>query len=170
MPKGRRRDIYKGRFDEGFDINRDIDLAHLRSIMQMDKPSNEDLNYYGLYVYNIIKILLNGSNFRGYKDDVKEDMTGEALIDMTKARTKFDGAEHPEPSAPFNYLFRVGFHSFQHVLNTYYRMQNRMIPASQVGKGIRIADSSKEFTDDILEKAVNDWDAIADNLRTTEAP
>lgn len=158
------RDIYKGRFDEGFDINRDVDLAHLREIMAIGDIDNENYNYYGLYCSNIIKIMLNSSRFRGYADDVKEDLTSEAILDMLKARTKFDGAKYTQPSAPFNYLYRIGFHSFQHVLANYYKMQNRMVPASLVGNGTKLSDGD-DFDEDILDKAVTDWDAIADNLR-----
>lgn len=167
MPKGRKRDIYRGRHEEGFDINRDIDLSHLREIMEKDEPSNEEYNYYGLYVTNIVRIMLNAAKFRGYPDDVKEDLRGEATIDMLKARRKFKGADYPQPTAPFNYLYRIGFHSFQHVLSNYYLMQNRMVAASRVGRGTCLADSPEEFTDDIMEKAVSDWDAIAENLRTS---
>lgn len=158
------RDIYKGRFDEGFDINRDVDLAHLREIMAIGDIDNENYNYYGLYCSNIIKIMLNSSRFRGYADDVKEDLTSEAILDMLKARTKFDGAKYTQPSAPFNYLYRIGFHSFQHVLANYYKMQNRMVPASLVGNGTKLSDGD-DFDENILDKAVTDWDAIADNLR-----
>lgn len=160
-----KRDIYRGRHDQGFDINRDVDLAHLREIMTVDDISNEDYNYFGLYTRNIIRIMLNGAKFRGYSDEVKEDLEGEALIDMLKARRKFKGDLYPQRTAPFNYLFRIGFHSFQHVLENYYHMQNRMVPASQVGAGSLLMDSGVEFSDDILDKAVADWDAIAENLR-----
>lgn len=165
MPKGRRRDIYRGRLDAGFDIDRDVDLAHLREIMETEEPENEDYNFFGLYVRNIILIMLNSAHFRGYQDDVKEDIMGEALIDCLKARRKFRGDEYPQPSAPFNYLYRIGFRSAQHVLAKYYLMQNRMVAASLVGQGTHLMDSPEEFTDDIIEKAVNDWDAIAENLR-----
>lgn len=165
MPKGKKRDIYRGRHEEGFDINRDVDLAHLRAIMGMPEPSNEDYNFFGLYVENIIKIMLNGAKFRGYPDDVKEDLAGEARIDMLKARRKFKGDLFPARTAPFNYLFRIGFHSFQHVLANYYEMQHRMVSASRVGAGTRLMDSPVEFSDDIIEKAVNDWELIEENLR-----
>ena len=49
-----KRDIYKGRTDEGFNIDRDVDLVHLRAIMGTEDPSNDDLNHYGLYCKNII--------------------------------------------------------------------------------------------------------------------
>lgn len=158
------RDIYKGRFDEGFDINNDVDLAHLREIMAIDDIDNESYNYYGIYCTNIIKIMLNSSRFRGYDDDVKDDLRSEAIYDMLKARTKFDGAKYTQPSAPFNYLYRVGFHSFQHVLANYYKMQNRMVPASLVGKGTKMSGGD-DFDEDIIDKAATDWDDIADNLR-----
>ena len=41
------RDIYKGRFDKGFDINNDVDLQHLREIMGMKEVDNGNYNYYG---------------------------------------------------------------------------------------------------------------------------
>jgi hypothetical protein len=163
--KRQRRDIYRSRFDAGFDINRDIDLGHLRSLMATDDIKDGDYNFYGLYVKNIIKIMLNSSHFRGYDDDVKEDLEAEATIDMLKARTKFAGEKYPQPSAPFNYLYRIGFHSFQHVLANYYQIRCKIIPASQVGSGSLMMDSSDDFSEDILDKAVTDWDAIADNLR-----
>lgn len=160
-----KRDIYKGRHDEGFDINKDVDLAHLRELMSVDDISNADYNYFGLYTRNIIKIMLNSSKFRGYDDAVKEDLEGEAMFDMLRARRKFKPELYPQPSAPFNYLYRIGYHSFQHVLENYYHMQNRMVPASQVGAGALLMDSAIEFSDDILDKAVADWDEIAANLR-----
>lgn len=162
MPRAK-RDIYKGRFDEGFDINRDVDLAHLREIMSMIEIDDASYNYYGLYCSNIIKIMLNASNFRGYGDDVKEDLASEALFDMLKARTKFNSVKYPQPTAPFNYLYRCGFHSFQHVLSKYYLMQNRMVPASQVGQGTRIEEGG-DWSDDIIDKAVTDWDSVKQHL------
>ena len=148
-----------------FDIDRDIDLAHLREIMSKETITNEEYNYYGLYLMNIIKIVLNSHWFRGYPDDLKEDMSTEALIDTIPARLKFDGERYTKPTAPFNYIWRIVYHSCQHVLKNYYLMQHRMVSASRVGQGTRLMDSPVEFTDDILEKAVNDWDAIAENLR-----
>lgn len=162
--KRHRRDIYKNRFDEGFDINKDIDLGHLRELMATEEIKDSEYNYYGLYIKNIIKIMLNSGHFRGYDDDVKEDLEAEATIDMLKARTKFNGEKYPQATAPFNYLYRIGFHSFQHVLSNYYRMQCKMVPASRVGTNSFMMDSSDEFTEDIIEKAITDWDAIADNL------
>lgn len=158
------RDIYKSRFDNGFDINKDIDLGHLRSLMLTDDINGTEYNYYGLYIRNIIKIMLNSAHFRGYSDDVKEDLEAEATIDMLKARRKFAADKYPQATAPFNYLYRIGFHSFQHVLATYYQMRCKMVPASQVGSGAYLFDSTDEFAEDILDKAVTDWDAIADNL------
>lgn len=162
--KRQRRDIYKSRFDDGFDLNKDIDLGHLRSLMLTDDINGTEYNYYGLYIRNIIKIMLNSGHFRGYDDDVKEDLEAEATIDMLKARRKFAADKYPQATAPFNYLYRIGFHSFQHVLGKYYQMQSKMTPASQVGSGSYVMDSSDEFSEDILDKAVTDWDAIADNL------
>ena len=49
MPKGHRRDIYKGRFDPGFCLDKDVDLEHLRELMTRDEITNEEYNYYGLY-------------------------------------------------------------------------------------------------------------------------
>ena len=164
MPRAK-RDIYKGRHDKGFDINKDVDLQHLRELMSKSDIDAVSYNYYGLYCSNIIKIMLESVKFRGYPDDVKDDLTSEAVLDMLKARTKFDGAKYTQPSAPFNYLYRIGFHSFQHVLTVYYRMQNKMVPASLVGKGTRLADGD-DFDEDILEKAVTDWDAIYEHLST----
>lgn len=165
MPRAK-RDIYKGRHDKGFDINKDVDLQHLRELMSKSDIDAVSYNYYGLYCSNIIKIMLESVKFRGYPDDVKEDLTSEAVLDMLKARTKFDGAKYTQPSAPFNYLYRIGFHSFQHVLTVYYRMQNKMVPASLCGKGTKLADGG-DFDEDILDKAVTDWDAIAENLRAS---
>lgn len=159
-----RRDIYKSRFDDGFDLNKDIDLGHLRTLMVTDDLNGSEYNYYGLYLRNIIKIMLNSGHFRGYSDDVKEDLEAEATIDMLKARRKFASDKYPQATAPFNYLYRIGFHSCQHVLSNYYKIQSKMTPASQVGSGSYVMDSSDEFSEDILDKAVTDWDAIADNL------
>lgn len=166
MSKKHKRDIYRGRNDAGFDINKDVDLAHLRELMTVEEPTPLDYNYYGLYCKNIIKIMLNSSNFRGYADDVKEDMEGRAMIDMIKARTKFKGDKYPQPTAPFNYLFRIGFHSFQHELSDYYKMRDKMVPASLVGSA-RLMDSSEYFDDDILDGAAVDWDEIVLNLKSS---
>lgn len=159
-----KRDIYKNRFEKGFNINADVDLGHLRAIMGMDEPSNEDHNYYGLYCKNIIKILLNSAKFRGYPDNVKEDLDFEALVDMLKARQKFKGEQFPQPTAPFNYLYRIGYHSFQHVLVNYYKHKDEaeMIPASMVGNGT-MTSSGEVFDGDVLDKATT-WDAIVENL------
>lgn len=166
MPKGHRRDIYKGRFDPGFCLDKDVDLEHLRDLMTREKITNEEYNYYGLYIRNIINIVLNSHWFRGYPEDVKEDMMTESLIDTIKVRLKFNGEKYPNPSAPFNYIWRVAFHSCQHVLDNYYKTrQNLFTPASQVGAGTCLMDSSEEFSDDIIEKAVNDWEEIELNLR-----
>lgn len=156
--KRQKRDIYKGRFDDGFDINRDIDLEHLREIMSSVEITNADYNFYGLYVKNIIGILLNSSKFRGYPEDVQEDLAGEATIDMVKARTKFDGVNHPQRTAPFNYLYRIGYHSFQHVLSNYYRMQNRMTPATV------LEDCATLDRAECNEDGTLDWDAVVQNL------
>lgn len=169
MPKGHKRDIYKGRFDEGFDINNDVDLAHMRELMTTEEISNEDYNYYGLYVTNVIKIMLNASSFRGYDEDVKEDIMGEALYDSLRARTKFKGDLYPQATAPFSYIYKISHHSAQHVLGKWYEMQNRMVAASHVGDGTKLADGFDEYTDDIINKAVSDWDQIAAHLRSTES-
>lgn len=159
-----KRDIYKGRFEPGFNIDRDVDLAHLRAIMDIQEPSNDDLNHYGLYCKNIIKIMLNSAKFRGYPDEVKENMEFEALVDMLKARNKFKSDEYPAPSAPFNYLFRIGYHGFQRVLSVYYKHKDEaeIIPASLVGINVRTS-TGDVFDGDILDKAT-DWDAIIENL------
>lgn len=162
--KRQRRDIYKSRFETGFDINRDIDLEHLRSLMTTGEIKDSEYNYYGLYIKNIIKIMLNSAHFRGYDDDVKEDLEAEATIDMLKARTKFNGEKFSQPTAPFNYLYMIGFHSFQHVLVNYYRRKGEaeMIPASLVGSGT-MTSSGELFDGDILDKAT-DWDTIIENI------
>ena len=161
----KRRDIYRGRMDPAFDIERDVDLEHLRSLLGPRELDGLEYDYLGLYLRNIGRIMLNSAQFRGYGDDVKEDMLGEAIIDMLKARRKFNGEAYPQRCAPFNYMYRVGYHSFQHVLANFYLMQNRMTPASHVGAGTCLMDSSEEFSDDIIEKAVNDWEEIELNLR-----
>lgn len=160
----KKRDIYKKVGEPGFDLSRDVDLAHLRAIMSSKDPSNDDLNHYGLYCKNIIKILLNSAKFRGYPDDVKENLDFEALVDMLKARTKFKDEEYPQASAPFNYLYRIGYHSFQHVLVNFYKHKDEaeMIPASLVGANVRTS-SGEPFDGDIIEKAPS-WDAVIENL------
>lgn len=162
MPRAK-RDIYRGRFDAGFDMDRDVDLAHLREVMGMEEIDDFSYDFYGLYCRNIIRIMLCASRFRGYPDDVKEDMSDEAMYDMLRARTKFDGERYPQATAPFNYLYRVGFHSFQHVLAKYYQMQNRMVAASQVGDGARTEDGGA-WSDDIIDRAVTDWDQVKQHL------
>lgn len=162
MPR-KPRDIYKGRFEPGFDINKDVDLAHLREIMSMDEVDNTDYNYYGLYITNIINIMLNSYHFRGYDEEVKHDILTEGLIDALKARTKFNGEKYPQPTAVFNYIWRIAYHSAQHVLTKYYQMQNRMVPASLCGKDTKLSDGS-DFDEDILDKAKTDWDAIYEHL------
>lgn len=162
----KRRDIYRGRFDPGFDASRDIDLQHLRELCGAEEIGGMEYNYFGSYCMNIVKILHNNAHFRGYPDDVKDDMMSEALVDMIKARRKFRGEEYPAPTAPFSYFFRIGYRSCLHVLDNYYKTrQNLFTPASQVGAGTCLMDSSEEFSDDIIEKAVNDWEAIELNLR-----
>ena len=47
MPR-KPRDIYKGRFDTGFNADRDVDLAHLREIMSKDEVDNLEYYYYGI--------------------------------------------------------------------------------------------------------------------------
>lgn len=163
MPR-KPRDIYKGRFEQGFDINRDVDLTHLREIMAMDEVDNTNYNYYGLYIQNIIRIMLNSYHFRGYDEEVKHDILAEGMIDALKARTKFDGAKYPQPSAPFNYIYRICFHSAQHVLTNFYKMQNRMVPASQCGKGTKLSGGG-DYDEDILNKALTDWDEVAEHLQ-----
>jgi hypothetical protein len=149
MAKKQKRDIYKSREDAGFDINKDIDLMHLRQLMSTEELNYMDYNYYGLYIKNIIKIMLNSSHFRGYSDDVKEDLEGEATIDMLKARVKFNSEKYPQPTAPFNYLYRVGFHSFQHVLAKYYQLQNKIVPECELGPNY--------FSIDDLTTDLNVW-------------
>lgn len=162
----RRRDIYRDRFDPQFDINRDVDLAHLRELMSKETVDAVEYNYYGLYVTNIIKICLNSHWFRGYPQDVKDDMMSESLYDTLRARTKFNGEKYPQPTAVFNYIWRITYHSCQHVLANWYKYKNNLFtPASQVGSGAVVYDSSDEFCDDILDKAVTDWDLIAESLR-----
>ena len=111
-----------------------------------------------------MQIMLDSSHFRGYPDDVKQDIMSEALVDMLKARKKFDTSRYSAPTAPFNYLYRIGYHSAQHVLTIYYRMQVKMVPASQCGEGTKFEDGS-DYDDNILDKAEMDWDAIASHLR-----
>lgn len=159
----RKRDIYRDRFDPEFRVDQDVDLAHLRELMTKETVDNVEYNYYGLYITNIIKIVLNSHWFRGYPDDVKDDMMSEALIDTIKARTKFDGAKYPQPTAVFNYIWRIAYHSCQHVLVNYYRMQAKMVPASMCGRDTKFADGT-DFDDNILDKAVTDWDVIREHL------
>jgi len=157
------RDIYKGRFDEGFDVNKDVDLAHLRELMGVEDIDNASYNYYGIYIRNIIRIMLDSSSFRGYDEDVKESIMAEGTIDALKARLKFDGYKYPARTAPFNYIYRICYHSAQHVLSKYYQMQVRMVPASYCAKDAKLADGSA-FDEDILDKAVTDWDQIYEHL------
>lgn len=165
----RKRDIYRGRFDSKFDPSRDVDLQHLREIMASEDVDPVNYNYYGIYIRNIIKIMLNSSSFRGYPEDVKDDIMTEGCIDAIKARCKFDGAKFTAPTAPFNYLYRICFHSAQHVLSNFYRMQCRMVPASQCGTSTKFADGS-DFDDDILDKATPNWDEIAEHLKLNAMP
>lgn len=161
----RKRDIYRNRFDPEFRVDQDVDLAHLRELMTKETVDAVEYNFYGLYITNIIKIVLNSHWFRGYPDDVKEDMMSEALIDTIKARTKFNGEKYPQPTAVFNYIWRIAYHSAQHVLTKYYQMQNRMVPASLCGRDTKLSDGS-DFDEDILDKAETDWDQIYEHLST----
>lgn len=160
----RKRDIYRNRFDPAFRVDQDVDLAHLRELMTKDTVDAAEYNYYGLYITNIIKIVLNSHWFRGYPDDVKDDMMSEALIDTIKARTKFDGEKYTQQTAVFNYIWRIAYHSCQHVLVNFYKHKNdaEMIPASLVGANVRTS-SGEPFDGDIIEKAP-DWDAVIENL------
>lgn len=160
----RKRDIYRNRFDPAFRVDQDVDLAHLRELMTKETVDAVEYNYYGLYITNIIKIVLNSHWFRGYPDDVKDDMMSEALIDTIKARTKFDGEKYTQPTAVFNYIWRIAYHSCQHVLVVWYRMQNRMVPASQCGKGTKLSGGG-DYDEDILNKALTDWDEVAEHLQ-----
>ena len=164
MARRQRRDIYRRREDPGFDINRDVDLVHLRSLMGPVEVNETEHNFYGLYCQNIIRIMLNGAKFRGYPEQVKDSMAFEAIVDLVRARKKFKGDAYPQPTAPFNYLFRIGYHSFQHVLKNYYASTAELeeIPASMVGVGTLTA-SGEEFDGDILEKATG-WEAIEECL------
>lgn len=162
MPR-KPRDIYKGRHDAGFNADKDVDLAHLREIMGTEDVDAMNYNFYGIYLRNIIRIMLDSHHFRGYPEDVKMDIESEALIDGLKARTKFDGAKFPAPTAPFNYLYRICYHSAQHVLTNYYKMQVKMVPASQCGAGTKFVDGS-DFDTNILDKAPTDWGVIKEHL------
>lgn len=165
MPR-QKRDIYRGVSDPAFDIDRDVDLEYLRRLTEIEEISNADYNMYGVFVRNIIRICLNSHWFRGYPQDVKDDMMSEALYDTLRARRKFDSAKYPQRTAVFNYYWRITYHSCQHVLDNYYKYKNNLFtPASQVGSGAVVYDSSDEFCDDVLEKAVTDWDLIAESLR-----
>lgn len=163
MSKRKRRDIYKKRTDPGFCANRDVDLEHLRTIMATEDLSPMEYNYYGLYVQNIVRISLNCDNFRGYDEYVKDDMRMEALIDCVKARKYFKSDKYPAATAPFNYLMTIAKHSFQHVLEKFYRMQNKMVAASNIEKGASSLDGSP-VDSDLIDRAVTDWDLIAENL------
>lgn len=165
----KRRDIYRERTDPNFDPSKDIDLRHMRELMSTEEISNADHNYYGIYCRNIINIMLQSYHFRGYQDDVKEDIMSEGLYDTLRARLKFDGEKYPQPTAVFNYIYRIAFRSAQHVLGVYYQMQNRMVAASRVGVGMTTADGVP-FSDDLLDGAVSDWDEIAAHLRASEQP
>ena len=159
MAKRQKRDIYRGRHEAGFDVDKDVDLAHLRELMACESLTPDNANFFGRYVRNIARIMLSSSRFCGYPNDVKSDMEMEAIIDMLKARVHFDGERYPQPTAPFNYLYRVGFHSFCHVLTKYYTQIN-FVPFSHI-------DSvSKPKVREMLEIADDgdNWDVIADNL------
>lgn len=151
----KKRDIYKSRKDDGFNINRDVDLQHLRYLMSVENIGASDYNYYALYCKNIIRIMFDSAKFKYYDDDVKEDMESEAIIDMLKARTKFNAIKFTEATAPFNYLYRIAFHSFQHILKIYYRFRSNCVPCSSI--------VSTDF--DITEKATTEWSVIADNYK-----
>lgn len=152
----KKRDIYRNRTDKGFNVNRDIDLQHLRYLMSNQVISPSDYNYYALYCKNIIRIMFDSAKFKFYDEDVKEDLEAEAIIDMLKARSKFNGDKHDAATAPFNYLYRVAFHSFQHVLKIYYRFRSNCLPASYI-------TPMDDY--DVTEKATTDWSLIADNYK-----
>lgn len=161
-----KRDIYRKVGEPGFNIDTDIDLEYLRRLMETPEPQPKDFNMYGVFIRNIIKIVQNDHHFRGYPDYLKDDMMSEALVDLVKARTKFKSKDYPRPSAPFYYLWRIAFNSCAHVCEHYYRMQNRMYPASQVGQQNRFDDGGP--VDDILETERTDWDLIAESLRYSQ--
>lgn len=160
----KKRDVYKGRFDEGFDIDKDVDLTHLKALMLTKEPDPREYNWYGIYVANIIKISLHDDHFRGYPDDVTEDMSTEALIDCVKARTHFNAEKYPTATAPFNYLMTVAKHAFLHVLDKYYKTkQNLITAASHIEAKTRNMDGT-EFDSGLIDKAATDWNEIHENL------
>lgn len=160
----KRRDVYKGRFDEGFDIEKDVDLVHLKKLMMMPEVEGKEYNWYGVYIQNIIKISLHDDHFRGYPDDVIEDMTTEALIDCVKARKHFNAEKYPTATAPFNYLMTVAKHSFIHVLDKYYKTkQNLIFAASRIEENTKTMDGD-DFDSSLIDKAATDWNEIHENL------
>lgn len=158
-------DIQITRNDPSFNPAVDIDRAHLRELMAKDTLTEPEYDQYGLYCASIARIILARSDFRGYDEDTKEEMRGEALLDTLKARRKFDGVKYPQLSAAFSYLYRIAFHSFQHVLKKYYRSnQNIIFAASEVDNAdCRIYDGD-EFDPEFIQYSETNWENIANLL------
>lgn len=163
MGRKRKRDIYKGRGDEGFDLEKDIDLAHLRTLMTTETLSYSDNEYYGIYCRNIAKIMLNSGKFVGYPPSLKEEIEGNAILKMLTARVHFDD-KYDAPSAPFNYLYRCAYNSCLKTIMAYYKMQDKMIPVSELPNGAHRSDGTT-MEIDYFDSAITDWDEIADHLR-----
>ena len=157
------------RNDPSFNPAVDIDRAHLRELMAKETLTEAEHDQYGLYCASIARIILARSDFRGYDDNTREEMRGEALLDTLKARRKFDGVRYPQLSAAFSYLYRIAYHSFQHVLKKYYRSKQNMILAASLVDNVdcRMYDGD-EFDPETIDSAETNWDTIAELLRDSD--
>ena len=151
-----KRDIYKTRTAPNFDIYSDIDLADLRDLMSTEILTSAEYDRYGLYCLNLLKILCKNHKFIGYSDSVKEDLCGAALPDILVARRTFKGSDYPQPTAPFNYLYRISYNAFARTLKNYYEhRENNIVPMSCLPDG----------TDEMVEKEIGlNWCSIEENI------
>ena len=155
-------DIYIKSTDNSFKPDRDIDREHLRELMSKQSLTQSEYDQYGLYCSSVARILLSRSEFRNYPDDVKEEMRGEALIDTLKARQKFNADKYKQLSAAFSYLYRISYHSFQHVLKKYYRSkQNLILAASRVDNAENRIFEGECFDPELIQSYLVDWDKIS---------
>lgn len=75
----------------------------------------------GIYMKAIATHMLGSGSFRGYPQDLKEDMVGEAVLKMMK---NLKNLKAEKKQAFFNYLTRCCYCSFITTLSKYYRHKN----------------------------------------------
>ena len=125
MNDKKHREQHREFTDKDFKWGKEIDNKDLRYLLT--KPG--ELSYsenerFGFYVYALIDVLCGNPHFCHYCENVREQIMGSAMVDMLKARGKFKGDKYPLESAPFNFLFRIGFNACSRWLKRYYQRKN----------------------------------------------